>query len=238
MEIKNLISQLEWHSTRRWGVRQLSKISRIIIHQELGDGSIEEVNAYHIKPNHISPMGCPRICYHYGIRKNGEIVQMNELSSVVWHTKGQNSKAIGIMLVGNFAGMGHTAATGEPSKEQIDSLNFLCDYLLKAFNFSNQELYGHYHYGKPACPGYFVSEWIENKRNTITTIRPEYKDVEKTVKEIQKRLAKLGYDTGKADGIQGMKTIAAIRKFQMDNKLLADGIVGPTTWKNLLAFTS
>jgi len=235
MEIKNLIDQLDWHPTRRWGVRQLSQIDRVIIHQELGEGSLENVNDYHIQPNHISPRGCPRICYHYGIRKNGEIVQLNELSSIVWHTSGQNSNAIGIMLVGNFAGVGHSLGTSEPSQEQLAALEYLCDYLLTAFKFSNQELYGHYHFGKPACPGYVVSEWIEKKRNTIVSKRSEFKDVEKTVIEIQKRLSKLGYNIGAIDGIQGIKTITAIRKFQMDKKLLADGIVGPQTWKYLLA---
>ena len=79
---------------------------------------------------------------------------------------------------------------------------------------------------------------IENKRNNIQSTRSEFKDIEKTVTEIQKRLSQLGYEIGKIDGIQGIKTITATRKFQMDNKLLADGIVGPSTWKYLLSFTS
>ncbi len=238
MEIKNLINQLEWHPTRRWNTRQLSSINKIIIHQELAEGTIENVNAYHIKPNHISPKGCPRICYHYGIRKNGEIVQMNELSGIVWHTSGQNAEAIGVLLVGNFAGLGHTAATSEPTSEQIASLEFLVDYILKAFNFSNQELFGHYHFGKPACPGNIIQAWIENKRNEIATPKNDIQNVEKTVNEIQKRLAKLNYHHGNVDGIQGIETITAIRKFQADNFLLVDGIVGPDTWKHLIALTS
>jgi N-acetyl-anhydromuramyl-L-alanine amidase AmpD len=238
MEIRNLINQLEWHATRRWSVRQLSSISKIIIHQELAEGTIENVNRYHISPNHISQKGCPRICYHYGIRKNGEVVQMNELSSVVWHTKGQNKNAIGILFVGNFAGLGHTAATSEPTPEQLKGLDYLSDYLLKAFNFSNQELYGHYHFGKPACPGFVIQEWIENRRNNISTETPEMNKIEKTVIEIQKRLFNLGYEIGEIDGIQGIKTIAAIRNFQSDNQLTVDGVVGPQTWKNLISLTS
>lgn len=237
MEIINLIDQLEWHPTRRWAVRQLAQINKIIIHQELAEGSIESVNAYHIKPNHISPQGCPRICYHYGIRKNGEIAQLNELSSIVWHTSGQNTNAIGIMLVGNFAGLGHTSATSTPSKEQMDALEFLCDYLLKAFKLSNQELYGHYHFGKPACPGFVIQDWIENRRNIISS-SPEVQNIEKSISEIQKRLNKLGYAAGKVDGIQGLRTVTAIRNFQADKHLKVDGVVGPQTWKNLISLTS
>jgi N-acetyl-anhydromuramyl-L-alanine amidase AmpD len=238
MEIVNLVDKLEWHPTRRWSIRQLSQIKKIIIHQELGEGSIENVNKYHIGPNHISSKGCPRICYHYGIRKNGEIAQLNELSSMVWHTKGQNREGIGILVVGNFAGTGHTAASSEPTNEQLASLAFLVDYLKQAFDFSNQELFGHYHFGKPACPGFVISEWIEKQRNELFEDQPNLVQIEKTVMEIQKHLHSLGYDTGKIDGIQGVKTLAAIRKFQADQHLLADGIVGPNTWKHLLALSS
>ena len=238
MEIKNLVNQLEWHPTRRWASRQLSEIKKIIIHQELGEGSIENVNTYHIHPNHISSKGCPRICYHYGIRKNGEIVQLNELSNIVWHTKGQNRVGIGILLVGNFEGPGHNTGTSEPSEKQILALDFLCKYLMEVFHFSNQELYGHYHFGKPACPGYIIEDWIENKRNQIESTTNRDVPIEKSVNEIQKRLSKLGYALGTVDGIWGIKSMAAIRKFQSDTLLDADGIVGPQTWKKLLSLTS
>ena len=39
-------------------------------------------------------------------------------------------------------------------------------------------------------------------------------------------LKDLGYNTGKADGKFGAKTEAALLKFQKDNGLKADGIVG------------
>ena len=106
MKITNRISDLEWHPKRRWSERRLSSIQKIIIHQELGEGTVEEVNAYHIGPNHISPQGCPHFCYHYGIEKSGEIVQANELSSVTWHTSGHNKESVGIMVAGNFEGPG------------------------------------------------------------------------------------------------------------------------------------
>ena len=48
-------------------------------------------------------------------------------------------------------------------------------------------------------------------------------------KVIQQRLKKWGYYTGSIDGILGPKSIAAIKKFQKNNGLVADGIVGPKT---------
>lgn len=38
-----------------------------------------------------------------------------------------------------------------------------------------------------------------------------------------------------ADGIFGKQTRQAVEKYQKDNRLDADGIVGPLTWKSLLA---
>ncbi len=48
-------------------------------------------------------------------------------------------------------------------------------------------------------------------------------------KIIQQRLKTWGYYTGAVDGILGPKSVAAIKKFQKANGLVADGIVGPKT---------
>ena len=50
-----------------------------------------------------------------------------------------------------------------------------------------------------------------------------------STKAIQLALNRLGYDAGPVDGIPGARTIDALRKFQRDRGLLADGICGPIT---------
>lgn len=54
------------------------------------------------------------------------------------------------------------------------------------------------------------------------------------VKQIQRILNNLGYNAGYVDGIYGLQTEGAVRRFQKDNSLVVDGIVGPNTWSKLI----
>lgn len=49
------------------------------------------------------------------------------------------------------------------------------------------------------------------------------------MRELQQRLAALGYEVGPLDGIMGRRTMAAIKAFQKSKGLDADGIAGPKT---------
>ena len=53
-------------------------------------------------------------------------------------------------------------------------------------------------------------------------------------KLLQEKLASLGYSTNGVDGIFGSGTRNAVVKFQSDNGLGADGIVGRNTWNKLI----
>lgn len=55
------------------------------------------------------------------------------------------------------------------------------------------------------------------------------------VKYLQRALTEAGYDVGEIDGIFGSGTLAAVKKFQRDNGLEADGKVGAKTWAAIKA---
>lgn len=57
------------------------------------------------------------------------------------------------------------------------------------------------------------------------------------VKELQSKLAQLGYGVGTVDGKFGSKTEAAIRSFQKDHGLRVDGLAGTQTIKELKSLT-
>ncbi len=51
-----------------------------------------------------------------------------------------------------------------------------------------------------------------------------------TSQDLQRALQKAGYDPGPIDGTIGRKTKKAVKAFQKDRGLKADGIVGEKTW--------
>jgi peptidoglycan hydrolase-like protein with peptidoglycan-binding domain len=84
--------------------------------------------------------------------------------------------------------------------------------------------------------------WAVIDSNFVRPDRPEYPgylirygDTGEDVRIIQQRLIELGYSCGYygADGIFGYSTESAVKAFQRDHGLAADGIVGPDTWNEL-----
>lgn len=58
------------------------------------------------------------------------------------------------------------------------------------------------------------------------------------VKYLQYKLYSRLYNPGTIDGIFGNKTLEAVKKFQKENSLGIDGIVGPKTWSKLKAIVN
>lgn len=50
-----------------------------------------------------------------------------------------------------------------------------------------------------------------------------------TIRSVQRTLNRCGYNCGTADGVMGTKTKRALKKYQRDNGLTADGAIGQQT---------
>jgi len=57
------------------------------------------------------------------------------------------------------------------------------------------------------------------------------------VKELQEKLAQVGYQVGKIDGVYGKSTTEAVKRFQRNRGLKADGVAGTKTIEELKKLT-
>ena len=162
-------NNLNWNPRRaQWKKRSLQKIDKIILHQGLSGGDADAIHRYHTsKECHISlGRGTPRICYTFVIEFNGDIKQVNSLNDVVWHTRGQNRKGIGVLLQGDFNGVKHKGKH-VPTDEQEIAYRWLMRYLLENLALAPESLKTHANFGKPACPGYVAEKWVQNLKEEL-----------------------------------------------------------------------
>ncbi|MEM9485980.1 MAG: peptidoglycan-binding protein [Cyanobacteria bacterium P01_F01_bin.116] len=86
--------------------------------------------------------------------------------------------------------------------------------------------------------GIAADSWMESSPSSILLAQTDgvlqLGSEGSTVKDLQAMLALMGYYSGAIDSLYGDATMEAVRQFQTDVGLLADGVVGPATWQWLL----
>lgn len=100
----------------------------------------------------------------------------------------------------------------------------------RPLNAGGWEVYG--------VPTYFAAEIKEVVKKPSVSFKRLLKQTKpyikgEDVKKLQEELNKKGFDCGKADGIYGSKTAAAVKKFQRKYHLLVDGKAGKQTIQTL-----
>ena len=153
-------------------------------------------------------------------RNRGYIPQKGDIIFIDWKPeKGDGIDHVGI--VNNVNGEYIYALEGNHD----DQVN------IYKYHINDARIYGY------AVPDYTGEEVIENNPSESYTNKPlVYKGkTGETVQYIQNKLINKGYFLGRtgADGIFGFQTEKAVRQFQIDNSLSADGIIGPLTWEKL-----
>ncbi len=235
----DLIDQLATNKDGyQWKNRDVSKLKGLVMHQELAWGTVESVARYHTGPDsHLGGgNGVGSIAYTFAIRRDGQIVLCNGLDKATWsqgdksRPGDENTEFLSVMFEGNFNGYGHkTETSGEPNDVQLlagITLWLLCK---DVWGWQAKSLYGHYHFGKPACPGETLRKIIDAIRENGNKGKLTFGQGNMAVKEKQTALKNLAYLKGPVDGIWGNESRAALIKFQGENGLISDGIWGPFT---------
>lgn len=217
----------------QWKGRSAEDIKGMVWHQALSWGSVEAVARYHTGPDsHLRDGGVASISYTWAIRKDGQIVLCNDFKKKVWsqgyrdRDGDENAEFISVMFEGFYRGNGVTdPSASDPATEQITAGLALWGASKELWGWKEYDLYGHYHFGKPACPGNTLQAKIEAIRSP--TIPSPLSLL--TVSDRQGALKALGYYAGELDGLWGPISKGALIRFQTKEKFAADGIWGAKT---------
>jgi hypothetical protein len=224
--------RLPRHVSRRWHERRVDDLVGMVWHQSLSVGSADAIARYHVNPNHISQQGLPGMSYTFFVEPGGDCLLCNDLESTTYsqgdrtRPGDENRMYVAACFGGNFDAPGYTG-TSCPTVEQLDVGIRLWLACRESFGLGNDELYGHYHVGKPACPGTALSQLIETIRADRSRVLKPYRFDLSTAAGRQQALAQLGYYDGRIDGIWGSESRTALARFQESRGLLVDGIWGP-----------
>lgn len=228
---------------KKWKNRDVSLLKGMVWHQELGWGSIEAVAKYHTGENsHLVKGGTESISYTFAIRRDGQIILCNDLNKATWsqgylgREGDENVEFLSVMFEGMFNGPGVTdSSASEPNFNQMLSAMILWKVCKEEWKWQDNDLYGHFNFGKPACPG-------NTLQTVITAIQINSVDGPikkfKTSKQRQEALKALGFYKGAIDGIWGPGSKSALIAFQSKYELVADGIWGPKTELKILELLS
>jgi hypothetical protein len=158
---EDIINKLTRHKEKKWKQRDLSKIKQVVFHHAANNISAYDIAKYHVGPNHISKTGCPGICYHFYIEKDGSILLCNKLEDIVWGTKGVNTETINICINGNLD-------IKNPTLNQIKSVIKIWEWSKILFKLNNKNCHKHSDFTNTKCPGEVISGIVKSIQETIS----------------------------------------------------------------------
>lgn len=233
-----------------------NKTEMIVLHHAAAKScSVQQVHQWHLKNGWIG------IGYNFFVSRDGKVFRGRPEDVVGSHTKGYNSKSIGICFEGDYTVQSMPKAQLEAGKE-------LVAYLKDKYKITKVK--GHRDLMVTSCPGKnFPFDEISSANQSVLvenlvlsfqraaqsddkTLLPKYgadgeygKETEEAMKRcVVKKRDDYQYKNctklvqrllGVAqDGFCGNQTADAIKNFQKKNSLEVDGCCGPKTWKKLL----
>jgi hypothetical protein len=158
-------------------MRPPARLKGMVIHQSLEEtGSARMVAAYHVGPNHISPEGLPSLSYTFFIERDGRVILANHVEHKTWsqgyidpdHVD-ENAAYMGVCVGGNFSGPGYQG-TQSPTRQQEDAVDKLWKLCSDLWEWDKFSLFGHCHFGKMACPGHTLTEYVNSVRGVPSSL--------------------------------------------------------------------
>ena len=152
----------------------------IVIHHSASSSSTtpEEIDRWHkMRGFSRSNLGY-YIGYHRLIFKNGNVLKTRNDNEIGCHVIPNNGK-LGVCLIGNFENEKPTAA-------QLVSLAIVIDEWKIGFNILIDNIWGHDHFKATACPGKYLTDWI-NKYKKVGWLKIQIEKVRKLLAQIQNK---------------------------------------------------
>ena len=121
----------------------MRSIRRIIVHHSAsGPVSMETIDDWHRR------RGWDQIGYHFVIQSGGLIRLGRPLSKIGAHCKGKNTGSIGVCIVGSCED-----GTPVPGSQWTAAVALIGD-LLRQFDLTRADVFGHKEFAKTLCPGF------------------------------------------------------------------------------------
>lgn len=162
--------------------------------------------------------------YHFYVKKDGSVYRGRPIDMVGAHAYGSNFDSIGICAEGDYS-------TQSQPDAQVTAIQELIAHIKGIYSI--QKIQKHSDVCNTDCPSknYRFNEIVDASITTLT----KKGDKGDRVKQIQGQLILKGYSIGPTgvDGIFGVNTDSGVRRFQENNGLVVDGIVGKNTWEKL-----
>lgn len=128
-------------------VKRTNFPDKIIVHcSDSTFGDAATIDKWHKK------RGWDGIGYHYVICRDGTIEAGRNVRKKGAHCFGQNSKSIGICLIG----------VDKFENIQLKTLKYFIKLICKTQNIRETEIYGHYHFSSKTCPNFNVEKFKDN----------------------------------------------------------------------------
>lgn len=173
----DLRGKLPEHATRRFAQRVPADILGDCSHHTGHPSqSLKGYASYHVGSNHVSSKGCPGLLYSAAIDDAGQAYLCRDFADITWSQgKGykdgredwsgdENRHLVAILVMGDFDSPGHRGKSGTPTNKAIATWRRLTAWLGQLFGYGPGARFGHFDFGKRACPGSLLQTLIECSR--------------------------------------------------------------------------